>query len=139
MRRQQGITLMELLVVMTVVAILSAIAYPNYRQYVMRANRASAKTALLSAAQNLERCFTRTNTYVGCVSPTGVPTVPFNTNDGNYNIAHASGSPSATAYSLVATPLGGQLKDTKCANFTLNQTGAQGVSGSQSAPLCWNK
>ena len=53
MRRQRGVTLMELMVVMVIVGILSAIAYPAYRKTVMRTNRTNAKTALTQTAQTL--------------------------------------------------------------------------------------
>src|SRR5262249_29419776 len=61
-----GVTLMELLTVVVIVGILSAIAIPSYRGYVIRANRADAKTGLLATAGSLERCFTRDNTYATC-------------------------------------------------------------------------
>jgi len=57
MRSTKGITLIELLVVMMIVAILAAIAIPMYTNYLQRARRADAKTALeqLRAAQEMFR------------------------------------------------------------------------------------
>ena len=68
-RFQKGVTLMELLVVMVIVGILAAIAYPSYRAQVMRSHRSDAKIALERAAQTLERCYTNSNPqgYGGCV------------------------------------------------------------------------
>ena len=82
-RHQRGVTLMELMVVMVIIGILAAIAYPAYRKTVMRTNRTNAKTVLTQTAQTFERCFTRTNTYVGCV------VLPFTTPEGNYQISEA--------------------------------------------------
>ncbi len=83
-RKQRGVTLIELITVMVIVSILAAIAIPGYRQQMLRTNRTNAKTALTQTAQNLERCFTRTNTYVGCVA------LPFTTPEGNYQISEAA-------------------------------------------------
>jgi len=57
MKSKKGITLIELLVVISIVAILAAIAVPVYTNYMQRARRADAKTALeqLRAAQEMFR------------------------------------------------------------------------------------
>jgi prepilin-type N-terminal cleavage/methylation domain-containing protein len=48
--RQRGVTLMELLTVVTVLGILTSVSVPTYRQYVMRAQRTEAKAALMARA-----------------------------------------------------------------------------------------
>jgi len=57
MKSNKGITLIELLVVIMIVAILAAIAIPAYTNYMQRARRADAKTALeqFRAAQEMRR------------------------------------------------------------------------------------
>ena len=134
MRRQRGVTLMELMVVMVIVGILSAIAYPAYRKTVMRANRTNAKTVLTQTAQTFERCFTRTNTYVGCV------VLPFATPEGNYQISELAAA-TATTFSLQAVPQGTQAQDLQCATFTLNQINARAVTGTWAATpqQCWGR
>ena len=59
----RGVTLIELMVVVVIIGILVAIAYPGYQSQLQKTRRADGKTALLNAAQRLERCFTRYNTY----------------------------------------------------------------------------
>ena len=73
--KQRGMSLMELLVVMVIVGIISAIAIPGYRQYAMRTHRTDAKVALTSRAAGLERCFTRYPAYNSpdCTAATSLP------------------------------------------------------------------
>jgi type IV pilus assembly protein PilE len=136
-RRMRGVTLIELMIVVVVVAILTTVAYPSYRGYVMRTNRADGKSALLSASQQLERCFTRFNAYNngGCpiATPLGGAGVP--SPDGKYVVTFTA-APTASAFSLTATPQAAQANDTKCANLTLTHTGTRGASGSLPAD-CW--
>jgi len=137
MKRQRGITLMELMIVMVVVAILAAIAYPSYRGSVMRGQRATAKTALTSAAQALERCFTRFGTYdnAACdVANNLIDGTGFPNTEQTYQI---SGDVTPAAFLLTATPLGGQTDDT-CGSLTLTNTNVQGATGGDAAQ-CWRR
>jgi type IV pilus assembly protein PilE len=131
--RNRGVTLMELLVVVAIIGILSAIAIPSYRQYMMRVNRTDAKRDLMTYAQILERCFTRGNDYT-----LGACTVNFGgglTNpEGTYTTTAVVAQ---TTFVLTATPIGGQANDTKCGTFTLNQASQQTVSGSLGLQKCW--
>ena len=58
-----GMTLVELLVVVTIVSILAGIAYPTYRNQVLKSNRTEAKVELMRRVQALEKCFTRYRQY----------------------------------------------------------------------------
>ena len=51
-RRQRGVTLMELMTVVAIISIIAAVAYPSYTQFVTRTKRAVASTAWLSAPFN---------------------------------------------------------------------------------------
>ena len=132
--RNKGFTLIELMIVVTIVAILAAIAFPAYGRYVEQARRADAKSALLDAAQRLERCHTQQNTYLGC------PSVAGDSPDGFYVIAPGTGADETTAnfYRLTATRQGAQSSDTRCGNFWVNSRGDRGVEGaSLTADRCW--
>ena len=61
--KKQGFTLIELMIVVAVIGILAAIAYPSYREQVNQTRRAEVTTVLLENAQLLERHFTRTGAY----------------------------------------------------------------------------
>ena len=114
--RMAGFTLIELMFVVAIVAILLALAYPSYVDQVRKARRADATSSLMDRAQSLERCFTRLSTYVGCPDPTGA------TDDGFYTIAFGEDEPTATTYSLIATPAGDQVND-PCGAFSVDFLG----------------
>ena len=136
-RKQGGVTLIELMIVVGIIGIIAAIAIPSYRRYLLRANRADAKTALMQTAQQLERCYTNSVPYAYNSATCAADVVlPFNVPSGTYTI---SGAPTAQAYTLTATPLGTQAEDAPCSNFVLTQTGAQTVSGALPAAECWRR
>ena len=62
-RRMQGVTLLELMIVVVIIGILAAISYPSYRNFTDRAKRNEAKAILLEIAQNQERFYLQNNTY----------------------------------------------------------------------------
>lgn len=137
--RQRGVTLIELLIVVVIVGILAAIAIPGYRQYVIRVTRTDATRELLSVAQRLERCFSRTNDYTRLDDvPNVCVTLPYTNAEGTYRIENVAAM-TANTYSIRAVPQGGQAADTRCATFTLNQMGQQGVTGTSSGDSrgCW--
>lgn len=134
-KKNSGITLMELMVVMAIVGILAAVAIPTYRNYVIRANRSDAKTALLAAAGALERCFTRFNSYDpadGCAV-----VFPVSSTEGHYVIT--ADPQTAVEFTLTATPQDGQANDAACGNFTLDSANTRGVSGTTPPRQCWSR
>lgn len=133
MSKNKGFTLIELMIVVAVIGIIAAIALPSYEDYVMRARRADAKTALLNVQLAQEKWRANNTTY-GALSDLGISST---SDDGYYGVA-VSGA-TATAYSATATAQGSQAADTDCGNFSINQDGTQSVSGSLSASACWNR
>jgi len=112
--RTRGFTLVEVMIAVVIIAILATIAYPAYNAYVQKARRADATTALLGAAQQLERCFTRFDAY----DADGCPT-QWQTENGFYQI-QAEITPSS--FLLTAAPTGPQEAD-PCGSLTLNHRG----------------
>ena len=144
MRRNKGFTLMELMIVVVVIGILAAIAYPSYQDSVRKSRRSDGTAALMQVAQILERCYTEFNAYdspscsvVSTVS--GVNKIPAtNTGSGGINgsgyYAISSTTLTSTTYTIQAAPrtLGGQNNDS-CGTYTLTQTGAK----TPTTPGCW--
>jgi len=73
--RERGFTLIELMIVVAVIAILASIAYPAYRDSVLKGKRAAGRAALAELLQQEERYMTQQNTYLSFTN-TGGTTVP---------------------------------------------------------------
>ena len=135
-RAGQGFTLIELMIVVVVIAILSAVAYPSYTEYVRRGHRAEARTGLLEAAQWMERAATAQGTYpLTAQFPAGLKKVP----NGRYEIA--LNSTDGGSFTLTATPKGSQSDD-KCGAYTLTNTGLRGANGTTNGAIvtdCWGR
>ncbi|GGH58001.1 pilus biosynthesis protein [Comamonas phosphati] len=137
--RQQGFTLIELMIVATVIGILGALAYPSYAEYVRRGHRADARAGLLQAQQWLERAATATGAYPGSLPAA----LAWSGDNGKrYSIGFAAGN-TAMAYTLAATPRGAQAGD-RCGIYTLSHTGLRGANGKTSGQTgydtdCWGK
>ncbi len=117
-RRARGITLIELLVAVAIIAILSAVVFPNYSRYQLRSYRAQVFTDLASCALAAERVRTNTFSYVTInnagvpaadVCPTRSPADATADIDARYLITVTAAD--ATTFTLRATPINGQVDD----------------------------
>jgi type IV pilus assembly protein PilE len=143
-RPSRGFTLTEVMIVVVIIGVLAAIAWPSYQAQVRESKRSDAHNALTTIAAQQERFFSDNNAYtadlqnLGYNSATNVPTPE------GYYVVTAS-NVTAVGYLLTAVPCtgsgtptagcnsGSQVKDTACSQITLSSTGVKG--GTTSA--CW--
>lgn len=129
-----GFTLIEVVVVVAIVAILTAIAIPQYVQYVARGHRSEARMTLTHAAQWMERWRTERGTYLGAALPPSLQGSPAS-GARVYNITVV---PAAATYTLTATPIGPMAAD-GCGNLTLDNTGLRNSTGATNINICWGR
>jgi type IV pilus assembly protein PilE len=115
-RGAPGFSLIELMVVVSIVAILAAIAYPSYQNQIAAGRRSDAQAELMQFAQFMERLYTET----GCYNPgadndcgSGAPGAPDidGIDTAHYEFDFASGEPTASTFEIIATPTGPQAGD----------------------------
>ena len=129
------------MIVVAVIDVLAAIAYPSYAEQVRKSRRSDAKTALLDLAARQERFFSINNVYASTPAQLGYAgaAFPVDVTSGSqayYQLAVAVGNP-ATSYSASAAPQAAQSGD-KCGTYTVNQLGVQANTGnSTSTAACW--
>lgn len=140
LNKQSGFTLIEVMIVVAIIGILAAFAYPSYREYIDQGKRSEGKAAALSAAQMLERYYTMNNSYTTTLATAGIPTQSCTAGGTacTYNIAVTAGASGiATSYTITLTPIS-PWSDARCGNLTLDSAGVKGRTGSGATiDQCW--
>lgn len=125
--RDAGFTLIEVLVVMVIVAVLAAIAIPNYTAFIQRGARTEAKAVLETARQWIERNRAESGSYSTTASGAAVTlpgTFQRSPEQGAARYAITLVTPNAFSFSLTAAPAGAQVGD-ECGSLRVDQTGAR--------------
>jgi len=143
--KQDGVTLMELLIVVAIISIIAAYAYPSYTQFVVRTKRTVATSALMQVADRQQQFFMDNKRYANSLTSLGYDSDSIMIDDEGqvvtvaddhrtYNIQISASN--FVTYELAATPQLKQAeKDSSCGELTLTNTGEKGQSGT--GENCW--
>lgn len=140
--RLKGVTLIELLTVVVIIAILASIAVPSYRRYMLRSQRTEATTALLRIQSGEEKFLVQNGKYsekLDSAPADGGLGLPTTSEQGLYSLDVKLTATGYTATASVVTTKG-QKDDTTCQTFTINEAGTRTALDSGSANRtveCW--
>jgi type IV pilus assembly protein PilE len=116
-RRKKGFTLIELVVAVAIIGILTAIAFPSYRNYVIRSSRSAAQTELLQLANLQEKIYLNSNGYAVSITAAyngradgGLGKTTGLTSDGKYNLSITPNATPTQTYTITATPVAGSTQ-----------------------------
>lgn len=128
MSRQRGFTLIELMIVVAVIGILAAVAYPSYLDQVRKARRAEAQATLLNIGGKQQQNLLDMRSYRSSIADLQV-SVPASVQL-TYSLTVVVGTATVPAFTATAAPIGAQTAD-KCGTLTLTHRGAK------SPATCW--
>jgi type IV pilus assembly protein PilE len=121
----KGFTLIELMITVAIIGILTAIALPNYQQYVIRSNRAAAQSQMMDIA-NREQQFLIANRAYANKATLGFSLPPEVSSKYTYDIT-ADNAVSPPTFLITFTPIAGTTQASDGA-ITLDSKGTKSPS-----------
>lgn len=133
MSQQKGFTLIEMMVIVAIIGILAAVAYPSYDEYVKRGNRSEGQALLSDTAAAQERYYSQNFVYITDNADIAKLKARTASSTGKYTLSLSSEADDG-GYTLTAEE---QFSDTGCGDLTLNAVGERGITGTETIEYCW--
>mgnify|MGYP001210325993 FL=1 len=133
--KNRGMTLVELMVVVAIVAILASVALPTWNSQVQKSRRADARNTLILVRVEQEKYRADNGSYASSMSALGLGIYNSTSRD-YYNVSIVSSSATAFVASAAPNANGGQSGDS-CGTFAINQSGLDGSGEYASISDCW--
>lgn len=134
MSQQKGFTLIEMMVIVAIIGILAAVAYPSYDEYVKRGNRSEGQALLSDTAAAQERYYSQNFVYITDNADIAKLKARATSSTGKYTLSLSSEVDDG-GYTLTAEE---QFNDTGCGDLTLNAVGERGITGTdKTIEYCW--
>lgn len=121
-QKQQGVTLIELIVAVAVVGILGAIAYPSYLNSQIRSKRSSTQAHLMDIAQQQQQYLLDARSYAASLTTLNM-TTPTNVSP-YYTITIAATAGPPLTFTATATPITGTSQSSDV-TLSINNAGAK--------------
>lgn len=145
-QRMAGFTLIELMIVVVIIAILAAVGYPSYTEYVVRSNRQAAKNMLYQIADRQEQFFLDNRRYGNALTELGygadniaidrdAQMTAAGDADEMYQFRITASTP--TTYTISSFPVGMQAnRDTRCGQLGVTNAGEK-LEENDNIDVCW--
>jgi type IV pilus assembly protein PilE len=119
MFKSKGFTLIELMIVVMIIGILAAIAYPSYRESVKKGNRRAAQAVMMEIVNREHQYFIANRIYADGVALAF--TLPDDV-ENNYNLGITLDAGPPLGFTVTMTAEGAQLSD---GDLTVNSVGVK--------------
>jgi type IV pilus assembly protein PilE len=148
MRNTHGFTLIELMIVIAVIGIITAIAVPAFNEQVRKSRRSDAFQAIGDLQLKQERWRSNRANYTATLADLGYNSATLPSEHYTVALATPASTPcpttdnpattTANSYQITATAIGAQAKDTRCATIVLaNRCGVIEKTSTPAGGTCW--
>ncbi|CAA0097255.1 Uncharacterised protein [Halioglobus japonicus] len=144
-QRTSGFSLIELLVVTSILAVLLVLVLPSYQRQLRDARRSMGGAALQETMMRQEQYFVNHKRYAQTLTELAYPSHPYAIDAHGTVVGKADENrvylinltTHTNAFTLYAAPQLDQATDSECGTLSLDSNGAKRVSGDNPVRRCW--